>query len=60
MSSILTIEKKDRPKQFIYSINSWLRETNSIELTIDSKNINITHIEWTVYTKHGNLLFQVK
>ena len=60
MSSILTIEKKDRPKQFIYSLNSWLREINTIELQIDSKNANATNIEWSVYTKHGNLLFQVK
>ncbi len=60
MSSILTIEKNDRPKQFIYSVNSWLREINSIELKDNSKNFNLTYIEWTVYTKHGNLLFQVK
>jgi hypothetical protein len=60
MSSILIIEKNDQPKRFIYSINSWLLEINSIELKHNSKNVNATDIEWTVYTKHRNLLFQVR
>lgn len=60
ISSVLIIHKTNRPQQFIFSINSWLLEINSIELKDNLKNKNSTHIEWTVYTKRHSFLFQVK
>ncbi|CAF0854945.1 unnamed protein product [Adineta ricciae] len=58
ISSELTIQKTNRPEQFIYSVNSWLLETNFIELKSNLKNKNSTDIEWTVYTKRRSALFQ--
>jgi len=59
ISSELIIQTKDRPKRFIYSVNSWIFEINSIELKDNPDSMNSTHIEWTVYTKRRSLLFQV-
>ncbi|CAF0751021.1 unnamed protein product [Adineta steineri] len=58
ISSELTIHTKDRPKRFVYSVDSWLLEINSIELKDNSNNINSTDIQWTVYTKRRSMLFQ--
>jgi len=59
ISSSLIIHTANRPKQFIYSVDSWLLETNSIELKESSININSTRLEWTVYTRRRSVLFQV-
>ncbi|UJR23201.1 hypothetical protein I4U23_026220 [Adineta vaga] len=58
VSSDLIIHTDDRPKQFIYSVDSWLLETNSIELKESSSNVNSTRIEWSVYTRRRSILFQ--
>ncbi|UJR25721.1 hypothetical protein I4U23_007072 [Adineta vaga] len=58
ISSELVIQKTDRAQRFIYSVNSWLLEVNSIELKSTPKNTNSTDIEWTVYTKRRSFLFQ--
>jgi hypothetical protein len=60
MSSSLVIQTDDRPKRFVYSVDSWLLETNSIELKHSSTSINSTRIEWTVYTRRRSVLFQVQ
>ncbi|CAF4104146.1 unnamed protein product, partial [Adineta steineri] len=54
----LIIHTDDQPKQFIYSVDSWLLETNLIELKDISTNVNSTRIEWTVYTRRRSILFQ--
>jgi hypothetical protein len=59
ISSSLIILKDDRPKRFMYSVDSWLLEINLIELK-DSTNVNSTRIEWTVYTRRRSVLFQVR
>ena len=60
ISSSLVIQTDDQPKHFIYSVDSWLLETNSIELKHSSTSINSTRIEWTVYTRRRSILFQVQ
>jgi hypothetical protein len=60
VSAALIIHTDNRPKKFIYSVDTWLLETNSIELTDSSTNANSTHIEWTVYTRRRSILFQVR
>ncbi|CAF3328723.1 unnamed protein product [Rotaria sp. Silwood1] len=56
ISSILIIHTDDQPKRFIYSVNSWLLETNFIELKVDLQNTNLTSIEWSVYTQNNEYL----
>ncbi|CAF1102930.1 unnamed protein product [Rotaria sp. Silwood1] len=58
ISSSLIIHTDDRPKRFIYSVDSWLLETNSIELKDSLSSVNSTRIEWTVYTRRRSILFQ--
>ncbi|CAF1643315.1 unnamed protein product [Rotaria magnacalcarata] len=58
MSSSLIIRTDDRPKKFIYSVDTWLLETNSIELKDSLTSSNATCIEWTVYTSRRSILFQ--
>jgi len=43
----------------MYSVDSWLLETNLIELK-DTSNVNSTRIQWTVYTRRRSILFQVR
>ena len=59
ISSSLIIHTEDRPKRFVYSVSSWLLETNTIELKDNSEQFNSTRIEWTVRTKRRSILFQV-
>lgn len=59
ISSSLIIHTDDQPKRFVYSVDSWLLETNSIELKDSSTTGNSTRIEWTVYTRRRSILFQV-
>lgn len=59
VSSDLMIHLDDRPNQFIYSVDSWLLETNSIELKDSLTSVNSTRVEWTVYTRRRSILFQV-
>lgn len=59
MTSFLVIHTDDRPKKFMYSVDSWLLETNSIELKDIPNTVNSTRIEWTVYTRRRSILFQV-
>jgi hypothetical protein len=59
ITSELTIQTIARPNRFIYSVNSWLMEVNSIELKDKSNNVNSTNVEWTVYTRRRSILFQV-
>ncbi|CAF0917252.1 unnamed protein product [Adineta ricciae] len=58
VSSDLIIHTDDHPKRFVYSVDSWLLEMNSIELKESSSNVNSTRIEWTVYTRRRSILFQ--
>ena len=60
VSSDLIIHTDDHPKQFVYSVDSWLLEMNSIELKESSSDVNSTRIEWTVYTRRRSILFQVR
>ena len=60
LSSFLVIHTDDRPNKFIYSVDTWLLETNSIELKDIPTSANSTRIEWTVYTRRRSILFQVR
>lgn len=55
----MIIHTDDRPNRFIYSVDSWLLETNSIELKETSSTSNSTRIEWSTYTRRRSILFQV-
>jgi len=59
LPSTLIIHTDDRPNRFIYSVDSWLLETNSIELKETSSTSNSTRIEWSTYTRRRSILFQV-
>lgn len=57
--SALIIHIDDRGKRFAFSLDSWLLETDTIELKDNPVQVNSTKIEWTVHTRRRSVLFQV-
>lgn len=53
------IHTDDQHKRFMFSLDSWLLETNTIDLKDNPEQVNSTRIEWTVHTKRRSILFQV-
>ena len=60
LPSSLVIHTDDRNKRFMFSLDSWLLETNTIDLKDNPQQANSTEIEWTVHTKRRSILFQVR
>jgi hypothetical protein len=59
IGSSLTIVTDDQPIRFVYSLNSWLLEINTIEFKDNVEQANSTTIEWTVHTTRRSILFHV-
>jgi hypothetical protein len=60
VTSNLTVHANDHLRSFIYSVDSWLLETNILVFQEDPNDANLTHVEWTVGTNRRSLLFHVR